>query len=89
LFLVYVNDIANAALNQTVNLFAHDANLFLARSTVSSAADVANNTSSKYWQNCYYDIFMAPYISNATTICVSVLVVLKSLKLRVAGMIGE
>jgi len=44
MFLIYVNDIANAVPNEKVRLFADDSNLFLARNTALSVADAANNT---------------------------------------------
>ena len=44
LFLIYINDIANAVPNEKVRLFADDTNLFLARNTVPSVVDAANNT---------------------------------------------
>jgi len=44
LFLIYINDNANAVSNEKVRLFADDTNLFLACNTASSVADAANNT---------------------------------------------
>ena len=43
MFLIYINDIANAVPNEKVRLFADDTN-FLARNTALSVADAANNT---------------------------------------------
>jgi len=44
LFLIYINDNANAVSNEKVRLFADDTNLFLACNTAPSVADAANNT---------------------------------------------
>jgi len=44
LFLIYVNDIANAVPNEKVRLYADDTNLLLARNTAPSVADAADNT---------------------------------------------
>jgi len=44
MFLIYINDIANAVPNEKVRLFADDTNLFLARNTALPVADAANNT---------------------------------------------
>ena len=44
LFLIYINDNANAVSNEKVRLFADNTNLFLACNTAPSVADAANNT---------------------------------------------
>jgi len=44
MFLIYINDIANAVPNEKVRLFADDTNLFLTRNTAPLVADAANNT---------------------------------------------
>jgi len=44
MFLIYINDIANAVPNKKVRLFADDTNLFLAHNTALYVADAANNT---------------------------------------------
>ena len=44
MFLIYINDIANAVPNEKVRLFADDTNLFLACNTALSVADAANIT---------------------------------------------
>ena len=44
LFLIYINDNANAVSNEKVRLFVDDTNLFLACNTAPSVADAANNT---------------------------------------------
>ena len=49
MFLIYINNIANAVPNEKLRLFADDTNLFLARNTALSVADAANNTVLNNW----------------------------------------
>ena len=82
LFLIYINDIANAVPGQKVRLFADDTNLFLTGNTTSSVVDAANNAMSKLskWfvanklslnidKTCY--MIFPPDISNNTKVYIN------------------